>query len=128
MVTFSFAVKNAGTTISGDPEFYQFPNIGQSYNLRGYRRERFSGRTTFNNSLEFRFVDKVRSYIFNGKAGLMAFVDNGRVWMPGEKSNRFHTTYGGGVLLAPFNLVSAAITYGISDEAKLLQIRVGILF
>ncbi len=58
----------------------------------------------------------------------MAFVDNGRVWMPGEKSDKFHTSYGGGILLAPFNLVSAAITYGVSKEDRLLQFRLGVLF
>ncbi|MEJ7611374.1 MAG: hypothetical protein WKF88_09385 [Ferruginibacter sp.] len=125
---FSFAVKNGATTMSGTPEFYQYPSLGETYNLRGFRRERFSGKTTYFNNVEFRFIDKVKTYLFNGKGGLMAFVDNGRVWLPGEKSNQFHTTYGGGILLAPFNLVSAAITYGISKEEKMLQFRLGILF
>ena len=125
----SLAIKTGASTISGTPLFYQYPNIGQSYNLRGFRRERFSGKSTFYNSAELRFISKrFRSYLFNGKAGLMAFVDNGRVWMPGEKSEKMHTTYGGGVIIAPFRLVSAAITYGVSDELKMLQFRLGVLF
>ena len=123
----SLAIKTGGATIAGTPLFYQYPNIGESYNLRGFRRERFSGKSTFYNNTELRFVKNVRSYIFNGKAGLMVFMDNGRVWMPGENSNTFHQSYGGGILLAPFNLVSAAVTYGISDEAKMIQFRLGIL-
>ncbi len=124
----SLAIKNGATAISGDPLFYQYPSIGESYNLRGFRRERYSGKTSFYNNTELRYIKNVRSYLFNGKAGLMAFIDNGRVWMPGEKSNTFHTAYGGGILLAPFNLVSAAVTYGISKEEKILQFRLGILF
>ncbi len=125
---FSLAIKTGAATISGKPLFYQYPSIGESFNLRGYRRERFSGKSTFYNNTELRYISKVRSYIFNGQAGLMAFMDNGRVWMPGETSNKFHSSFGGGILLAPFNLASVAITYGISNEIKMLQIRVGKLF
>jgi hemolysin activation/secretion protein len=124
----SLAIKTGASTISGTPLFYQYPSIGQSYNLRGFRRERFSGKSTAYNNVELRFISKFRSYLFNGKAGLMAFMDNGRVWLPGEDSDKIHTTYGGGVLIAPFNMVSAAITYGVSDEIKMLQFRLGILF
>lgn len=125
---FSLAIKGGGATITGTPEFYQYPNIGQSYNLRGFRRERFTGKTTFYNNNELRFVTNVRSYLFNGKAGLMAFIDNGRVWLPNDTSDKIHTTYGGGILIAPFNMLSAAITYGISDELKMLQFRLGVMF
>ncbi|MEO6405387.1 MAG: hypothetical protein ABIY51_04365 [Ferruginibacter sp.] len=124
----SLAIKTGGATISGTPLFYQYPSIGESYNLRVFKRERFSGKSTFYNNTELRFISKIRSYLFNGKAGLLAFVDNGRVWMPGERSNKIHTAYGGGILIAPFNLVSGVITYGISNETKLLQFRLGMLF
>ena len=125
---FSIAIKTGGSTISGTPEFYQYPSIGESYNLRGFQRERFTGKSTLYNNTELRYIKKVRSYLFNGKAGLMAFVDNGKVWMPGDKSDKIHTTLGGGILLAPFNLVSAAITVGVSDELTMLQFRLGVLF
>ncbi|HMJ48036.1 MAG TPA: BamA/TamA family outer membrane protein, partial [Ferruginibacter sp.] len=124
----SLAIKAGGATITGKPMFYQYPSIGESYDLRAFRRERFSGKTTFYNNTELRFIKNVRSYIFNGKAGLIAFVDNGRVWMPGEKSDKFHTSFGGGILIAPFNMMSAAITYGASKELRMLQLRVGMLF
>ena len=125
---FSLAIKAGGATITGTPLFYQYPSIGQSSDLRAFRRERFSGKSTFYNNNELRFITNVRSYIFNGKAGLFAFFDNGRVWMPDEKSDKYHTSYGGGILVAPFNMLSAAVTYGISDELKMLQFRVGVLF
>jgi len=124
----SLAVRTGVSTISGTPEFYQYPNIGQTFNLRAFRRERFSGKSTFYNNTELRYIKPVRSHLFNGKAGLLAFIDNGRVWMPGENSNKMHTSYGAGVLIAPFNLVSAAITYGVSEEIQMLQIRLGVLF
>ena len=124
----SLAIKTGAATITGTPVFYQYPSIGESFDLRGFRRERFSGKSTFYNNTELRFIKNVRSYLFNGKAGLMAFMDNGRVWIPGEKSNTIHSAFGGGILLAPFNLISVAVTYGISKEEKILQFRLGILF
>jgi outer membrane translocation and assembly module TamA len=96
---------------------------GGGQNLRGFQRQRFYGKTAFYNSNELRFISNVKSYLYNGKAGLFAFVDDGRVWMPGETSNTLHVGYGGGIFLAPFNLVSAEVTYGFSREDNLLQFR-----
>ena len=123
---FSLALSGGIETVDGSPEFYQYPSIGGGQDLRGFQRQRFYGKTVFYNSNEFRFISKVRSYLFNGKAGLLAFVDDGRVWMPSEKSNTLHVGYGGGVILDPFNFIFVDITYGFSDEDQLLQFRLNI--
>jgi len=68
-------------------------------------------------------TQNINSYFFRGKGGLVAFFDDGRVWLPGETSNTLHTGYGGGILIAPFNFVFFDITYGISKETTQLQIR-----
>ena len=60
----------------------------------------------------------------NGKIGLNVFYDQGRVWNPNENSETWHTDYGAGLLLAPFNKLFANITYGISKEAKMINVRV----
>ena len=103
--------------------FYHLPHIGGADDLRGYRRERFWGKTAFSNSNELRFITNLRSYIMNGKIGLVVFYDQGRVWQPGETSDTWHTDYGGGLLLAPFNALLANIAYGISKEKKMIQLR-----
>ena len=59
----------------------------------------------------------------NGKFGLVAFIDDGRVWMPGEQSDKWHVGYGGGVLLAPFNRFTFSATYGISEEMGRFHFR-----
>ena len=64
----------------------------------------------------------MKSYAYKGRLGVLAFYDDGRVWMPGETSNTWHTSYGGGIILAPFNKLSLKATYGISPEIKLFQI------
>jgi hypothetical protein len=120
---FSIFSNNGISTVTGTPEFYQYPTIGAAYNLRGYTRERFAGKTAFYNSNELRFVGNVKGYWYAGKIGLLGFFDQGRVWMPGESSNVWHYAYGGGILLAPFNLVAIKATYGFTKEGNTIQLR-----
>lgn len=121
---FSLAIKAGGATVSGNPMFYELPHIGGADDLRGYKRERFWGKTAFYNSNEIRFITNLRSYILNGKIGLVGFFDEGRVWMPNETSNIWHTDYGVGLLLAPFNKLLANVAYGISPhEGTQVQLR-----
>jgi hypothetical protein len=121
---FSIAIRAAGATVTGNPLFYQLPHIGGADDLRGYKRERFFGKTAFANSNELRFITNIRSYLMNGKIGLVAFYDQGRVWQPSENSDTWHTDYGVGLLLAPFNKLLANIAYGISKEKKMVQLRI----
>ena len=121
---FSLAIRGAGGTVTGNPLFYQLPHIGGADDLRGYRRERFFGKTAFANSNELRFITNLRSYIMNGKIGFSVFYDEGRVWQPSETSTTWHTDYGAGFLLAPFNGLLANIAYGISKEKKMVQLRI----
>ena len=120
---FSLAIRAAGGTVSGNPLFYHLPYIGGAEDLRGYKRERFFGKTSFTNSNELRFITPFRSYIMNGTIGLTVFYDQGRVWQPGESSDTWHTDYGAGFLFAPFNALLANIAYGISKERRLIQLR-----
>ena len=120
---FSLAVRAAGGTVTGNPLFYELPHIGGSDDLRGYRRERFFGKTVFSNSNELRFITNLRSYVMNGKIGFSVFYDEGRVWQPSETSNTWHTDYGAGFYLSPFNGLLANLAYGISKEKKMVQLR-----
>ena len=123
---FSMATSAAVSSVSGTPEFYQYPEIGGGMDLRGFQRQRFYGKTAFYNSNELRFLTKFRTYIMNGTGGFLAFVDDGRVWMPQEKSDTWHVGYGGGILIAPFDKVLFDVTYGISKEDKLIQLRLSL--
>ena len=120
---FSIATSAGIESVTGHPQFYQYADIGGGMNLRGFRRQRFYGKTAFYNSNELRFISNVKTLIYSGKAGFLAFLDQGRVWMPGETSNLMHRGYGGGLFLAPFNKIAADVTYGFSKEDHLLQFR-----
>ncbi len=120
---FSLAIRARGATVSGDPMFYQLPHIGGPDELRGYVRERFWGNTAFTNNNELRFITNFKSHLFNGKIGLAIFYDEGRVWVPNENSDIWHTDYGAGILLAPFNKFLANITVASSKDHAMIQMR-----
>jgi outer membrane translocation and assembly module TamA len=124
----SIAMRTGAATLSGTPEFYQLNSIGGGATLRGYNRQRFFGKTSFYNGTDLRWFFKTRNYLFNGTLGLIAFFDNGRVWQPGENSNKWHTGYGGGFLISPYNKLALTIYYGMSQETKRIHIRLARLF
>ena len=123
--SFVWFLRTGAATLTGSPEFYQLNRIGGGQTLRGYRRFRFYGKTIFYAQNELEWIRKVKGNLFNGKAGLLGLVDMGRVWHPGENSNKLHISYGGGFILAPFNKVSVAATYAVSKEDATINFRFG---
>jgi hypothetical protein len=121
----TLAVKTGGSTLWGQPEFYQLNKIGGFNTLRGFLRYRFYGNTMLYNQNELQWNFNVKSYIFNGKMGLLALFDNGRVWHPGENSNKWHTAVGGGLMIAPFKKISVTGVYAVSAEDKRFSVRIG---
>lgn len=131
---FSIAIRAAGATTLCktssliSPEFYEHAIIGGPSTLRGFIRERFWGKSAFYNTNELRYITTIRTHFLYAKAGLLVFFDDGRVWMPNENSNTLHTSYGAGILFAPFRKISATVTYGISNESRLVQASVFKIF
>lgn len=123
----TLALRAGGSALQGDPEFYQLANIGGSENLRGYRRQRFYGKTSFYNNNELRWLRSTNSKLFQ-RIGALAFVDQGRVWQPGEDSDKWYVGYGGGLIIIPFNRIVLNGTIGTSKEATIIHARIGYLF
>jgi hypothetical protein len=119
----------AATNLGNDYEFYQANTLGGLTNLRGFRRDRFTGKTSVFQTTELRArVGQFNAYFTKGTWGLLAFADHGRVWVPGESSKTWHHGYGGGVWFLPFEKMAMTATYGISKEDKLLSVTAGFLF
>lgn len=113
---FGIRISGAAATLSGKPEFYQYNSIGGTNSMRGFQRDRFYGNSTVASQNEIRFLPDVRTKIFNGKLGVFGFYDFGRVWLNGEKNNKWHTGYGAGVILVPFNKIAFSASYGKSKD------------
>jgi hypothetical protein len=117
-----------GGYVNKEVNYYHLSKLGGNNNLRGYPRERFYGKTSFYNNNEIRFITNTHNIIFNGKIGLLAFFDQGRVWQPGEDSNTWHLGYGGGLIIMPFNKIVFSGTYEMSKETKQFQLGTGMFF
>ena len=124
----SLAVRAGGAANIGDAEFYQLNILGSHDNLRGFRKYRFYGKQSFYNNNELRFIFNAKNKVFNGKYGLVAFFDNGRVWYPGETSNTWHSGYGIGAFLSLFNKFVVSGAYGISKEDRVASVYFGFYF
>lgn len=126
-VTAAFRV-GAATNI-GRFDFFHANTLGGETNLRGFRKTRFAGRTSFYQNLDLRIrLTSFNAYLTRGDLGVLAFVDNGRVWADGEDSGRWHHGFGGGVWVSPFYRLVLTGTAAWSRENTILDVSIGFLF
>lgn len=113
----------------GEYDFFQAINLGGRDNLRGFAQERFSGRTAFAHSIDLRIK------VFNSKnntlpisGGITPGFDYGRVWVDGESSDRWHTSYGGTIWFAPLDYIAFSAGMFFSGEENRLVVKAGLQF
>jgi hypothetical protein len=118
-----------GAALWGEPHFFQYNQLSSLDNLRGYRRSRFSGKSMLFTNSELRVpLTYVKGLFVNGQMGTLLFLDNGRVWIPDEKSNQWHWGYGAGLWLIPFDRIAIVAQMGFSGEDKIFTLKTGFLF
>ncbi len=117
----------AGTTL-GDSgfEFFHAQYLGSEDNLRGYRKQRFAGKTKFYNQAELRLrLANFQTYLFPGALGILGFVDAGRVWVKNDVVDKFATGYGLGFWFSPLRRLMITFTYAMSDEGNVPLVGLG---
>jgi outer membrane translocation and assembly module TamA len=113
----------------GSYEFFQANVLDGNTNLRGFRRNRFSGTTSLYNNTDLRLrLFHFKTYLFPGALGVVGFHDIGRVWLQGEQSDRWHSGYGGGLWISPVDLFILSAEYAISKETRMPLLRASFLF
>jgi len=112
-----------------DFEFFQSARLDGFNNLRGYRRFRFAGNTSFYHQLELRIkLFDWQSYILPSAVGLILFNDIGRVWLDGEDSDTLHHGFGGGLYVTPLNRFAINILMAKSEEGFIPLAKLGFYF
>ena len=113
----------------GDFEFYNASILGGKTNLRGFRRTRFYGNTSFyqNTDLRIKLFD-FQSYAFPGQFGILVFHDVGRVWLDGEPSDLWHDSKGIGIWLAPLSKAVISFSVAFNEDENLPFLGVGFFF
>lgn len=124
------ATQVGGTHLFGDFQFFQAAVIGGTNSLRGFRQERFAGRSAFYHSsdLRFRFGNEVSTYVAPLSFGIFGSYDYGRVWFDNESSNTWHQSYGGGIWLSTLGALSISASLHHSEETNRVIVRAGFNF
>ncbi|MEP6951522.1 MAG: metallophosphoesterase [Ginsengibacter sp.] len=118
-----------GHIFSENYEYFQALDLGADNYLRGFRKNRFTGKTVAYQSTELRFkLFESKSYIVPGAVGLLAFNDVGRVWAKDENSRKWHDSYGGGFYYSPYNFAIVSATIAFSDEGNIFNFSIGTKF
>ncbi|NQY29096.1 MAG: metallophosphoesterase [Flavobacteriaceae bacterium] len=108
-------------------EFYQGATIGANDGLRGFRFQRFTGNTSFYNSMDIRYnFRKFKSGFAPMNLGFYTGLDIGRVWLQDESSKKWHNSYGGGLWLKVAEM--ATVNLGVFSSSEDTRISFGLGF
>lgn len=122
-------VRIGGERNVGAFPYYEAITLGSESSLRGYRPHRFSGRASLYQGAEARFeLLRFSNYISVGQIGVLAFLDNGRVWAEDERSGRWHQGYGGGLWAHLFDAADLTLTFAASHDDQLITFQSGFQF
>ena len=116
-------------TIGDNYEFYQAATLGASDGLRGFRNQRFSGKKAFYQNTDIRYsLKKMKTNFLPVAMGVFGGFDYGRVWLPTESSEKWHTSYGGGFFLNGADVVTAKFSLFESTDGLRFAFGLGFGF
>lgn len=125
-----FATKLGGQMIFGnDFEFYQAARLGARNGLRGYRFDRFIGKSSFYQSSDIRInVKKMKTGLIPLTIGIYGGFDYGKVWLPNIPTGDWNTSVGGGFIFDAADMMSASIAAFSSDDGMRIAFALGFGF
>jgi len=125
----SVALRVGAKHVWGRFPYHAAAFLGGAATLRGYRRERFAGRTAAFANAELRARLARFTLIVPGTLGALVLADAGRVFVTGQSSRRWHTSAGGGfwfTVIDPKNTVS--VLAARSAEGTRFYVQTGFSF
>lgn len=124
----SLALRIGGEHRWGEVPFFDAAYLGGPETLRGFRTQRFGGRSAAFASLEGRVRLSDFVFLLPGEIGLLAHGDAGRVFVRGESSDRVHTAVGGGAWVRFVNAWTAHVTLARGADETLFYVGLGLPF
>ncbi len=123
----TLALRAGGTAVSGTVPFQELVYVGGETTVRGYAEQRFAGRRGAYGNVELRFPAGRLPF---ADVGLFGLADAGRVWTPGEASDRWHAAAGGGLWLAWQHRRATTLSVAVarSPERTAVYVRAGFMF
>lgn len=99
-------------------EFYQAASLGGDTDLRGFRDNRFSGKTAAFQGTDLRYaIGQIKNPFAPVNYGAFIGFDYGRVWFPSESNSKWHQSTGFGLWLNSSNVISSTISYFHSSDS-----------
>jgi hypothetical protein len=125
----TLALRVGGAHNFGIFPFYGANTIGSNGSVRGYRSDRFSGRSSLYGNAELRLeLFRAGGVLVPGAVGLNGFFDVGRVWTDGESSREWHPGYGGGIWYDFSGELVLRLEVGFSKEDTTVLFGPGFFF
>lgn len=120
----TLALRAGGEHLVGTFPFYDAATIGGPGSVRGFRSDRFAGRTSVYGTVEPRvLLSRFRMVITGiGEVGLLGFADAGRVWADDAPAS-WHVGTGGGVWLSFPGVTNLTATIDLSSEERQVGVR-----
>lgn len=116
-------------TLGNNFEFYQGANLGADTGLRGYRDERFTGKSSFVQSTDLRWnFTNLKTNLVPIHLGIYGGFDYGRVWVDNSTSNKWNNAVGGGVFINFADMMTGNISAFNSDEGMRFAFKMGFGF
>lgn len=128
--TLVFATKFAGQMNFGnDFEFYQAARLGARNGLRGYRFDRFIGKSAYYQSSDIRLhLQRLKTGLLPLNIGLYAGFDYGKVWLDGFNTGDWNTSIGGGFFINAVDMLNINVAAFNSDDGMRIQFGLGFGF
>lgn len=126
--TLTLATRVKGKAIlNNNFEFFQGAAIGGDFEMRAYRAERFIGQESLFHSSDLRLlIGRTRKSFIPLKYGVLFGYDQGRVWLDGENSRKWHQSVGGGLWINGVNMITGNVNYFTGSDGG--RISFGINF
>ena len=119
----------AHVNIGDDIPFFQAAAIGANNGLRGYRNERFTGRSAFVQSTDLRWnFTNLKTGLMPISIGIYGGADYGRVWIEDDDSDKWNNSIGGGFFANFAGLAAANFSVFDSNDGLRLAFRLGFEF
>ncbi|WP_457617918.1 metallophosphoesterase [Lutibacter sp.] len=115
--------------ISNNFEFYNAASIGGKDGLRGYRNQRFIGNKSYYQNTDLRFhLKNKKTAVLPMKMGVFGGFDYGRVWLNGERSNDWKTSYGAGLWIVGAEMINLNLSIFNSKDGNYINFNLGFHF
>ncbi|WP_373516613.1 hypothetical protein, partial [Pricia sp.] len=97
--------------------------------LRGFRQQRFSGKSSFVQSFDVRVsLGRIRNSIIPISYGMYGGFDYDRVWLASDGSGKWHNCPGGGLYFNIAGFTIANLAYFTTDEGGRFNFALSLAF